>query len=299
MSLSFIRGMVAAVNPCGFVLLPTYLMFFLGLEGSRPGTQRASVRRALLVSAALSAGFMAVFVTVGLISYNFTNWIQANAKYATVVIGLALVALGISMLLGFKLAIATPQIGGDRRDGSVRSMFVYGIAYAVASLGCTIGLFLPTLIAVRRGFADAVGNVAAYGFGMALLVTALTVSLAIANQGLLLVLRRSMQHVNSIAAIFIVLSGVYLVYYFWVVDINGDVDPITTRVERFQTRVTTLLNDHRGTSALVLTTIVAAAIVYVVARRDRPVRAGGQPTLGDTGDADDAGDAGDAVGAQR
>ena len=31
MSLSFIRGLVAAVNPCGFILLPTYLMFFLGL----------------------------------------------------------------------------------------------------------------------------------------------------------------------------------------------------------------------------------------------------------------------------
>ncbi len=25
MSLSFIRGLVAAVNPCGFILLPTYL----------------------------------------------------------------------------------------------------------------------------------------------------------------------------------------------------------------------------------------------------------------------------------
>ena len=33
--LSFLRGMVAAVNPCGFVLLPTYLMYFLGLEAAR------------------------------------------------------------------------------------------------------------------------------------------------------------------------------------------------------------------------------------------------------------------------
>jgi cytochrome c biogenesis protein CcdA len=288
MSLSFIRGMVAAVNPCGFVLLPTYLMFFLGLEGTRPGTQRASVRRALLVSAALSAGFMAVFVTVGLISYNFTNWIQANAKYATVVIGAALVGLGVSMLFGYKLTFATPQIGGGRRDGSVRSMFVYGIAYAVASLGCTIGLFLPTLIAVRRGFNDAVGNVVAYGLGMALLVTALTVSLAVANQGLLRVLRRGMQHVNTVAATFIVLSGLYLVYYFWVVDINGDVDPITTRVERFQTSLTTLLNDHRGLSALVLAVIVVAAIAYVGLRRDGPASSESPAASSD-----------DAMGAQR
>ena len=51
LGLSFLRGMVAAVNPCGFVLLPTYLMFFLGLEATRDDSQRASVRRALLVSA--------------------------------------------------------------------------------------------------------------------------------------------------------------------------------------------------------------------------------------------------------
>ena len=49
--LSFLRGMIAAVNPCGFVLLPTYLVYFLGREAGRHDSQRASVRRALLVSA--------------------------------------------------------------------------------------------------------------------------------------------------------------------------------------------------------------------------------------------------------
>ena len=87
MSLSFIRGMVAAVNPCGFILLPTYLMYFLGMQGSLPGTQRATMRRALLVSAAVSAGFLSVFLVAGVISYNFTNWINENAKYATGGIG--------------------------------------------------------------------------------------------------------------------------------------------------------------------------------------------------------------------
>ena len=47
-ALNFLRGVLATVNPCGFVLLPTYLMFFLGTEGARPGTQRASVQRAVI-----------------------------------------------------------------------------------------------------------------------------------------------------------------------------------------------------------------------------------------------------------
>ena len=89
MSLSFVRGMVAAVNPCGFILLPTYLMYFLGLQGAMPGTQRATMRRAVIVSAAVSAGFLSVFLVAGVISYNFTSWINENAKYATGAIGLA------------------------------------------------------------------------------------------------------------------------------------------------------------------------------------------------------------------
>ena len=83
MSLSFIRGMVAAVNPCGFILLPTYLMYFLGLQGAMPGSQRATMRRAVIVSAAVSTGFLSVFLIAGIISYNFTSWINEHANYAT------------------------------------------------------------------------------------------------------------------------------------------------------------------------------------------------------------------------
>ncbi len=46
LGLQFLRGMVATVNPCGFVLLPTYLMYFLGVEASSGVVdERASMRR--------------------------------------------------------------------------------------------------------------------------------------------------------------------------------------------------------------------------------------------------------------
>jgi cytochrome c biogenesis protein CcdA len=271
MGLSFLRGMLAAVNPCAFILLPTYLMFFLGMEGQRPGTQRASITRALVVSASVSAGFMAVFVSVGLVSYHFTNWINQNAKYATAVIGAGLVVLGVAMLGGYKLPIGVPRVDAGGRTRGLWSMFVYGIAYAVASIGCTIGLFLPTLFATRRdGVLAAIGHVAAYALGMALLVTALTVSLAVANTGLLKILRTGMQYVDRIAAVFIVLSGLYLLYYFWVVDINEEADPITSAVERFQTWIVTQLDEHWQVAAVVLGGIVVAAIAYVFVRRPGP-----------------------------
>ena len=276
MGLSFLRGLAAAVNPCGFILLPTYLMFFLGLQGQHPGTQRATIRRGLVVSGAVSGGFLAVFLAVGLITVHFTNWINANARYATVVIGIALFALGVAMLFGYQLPIATPRLDAGGRNRTVRSMFVYGVAYAVASIGCSIGLFVATLFGNtrREGVVSGVANVVAYGAGMALLVTALTITLAVANTGLLRVLRSGMRHVESLAAAFVMLSGLYLVYYFWVVDVNEDAAPITNRVEDLQNWIIVHLSDNWRVAALVLSAIVAAAIAYVVMRDDDVVGAG-------------------------
>ena len=71
---SFLLGVLAAVNPCGFVLLPAYLLYFLGLDKSNgQDTQRASLRRALIVSSAVSFGFIVVFLVVGTISRLFTH----------------------------------------------------------------------------------------------------------------------------------------------------------------------------------------------------------------------------------
>lgn len=274
MSLSFLRGLVAAVNPCGFVLLPTYLMFFLGADvtgaSSGIGVRRAGIRRALTVSAALTAGFMAVFTVVGIITYHFTSWIQRNARYATIVIAVALVALGIAMLAGRRLPIATPHLDAGGRDRGLWSMFVYGIAYAVASLGCTIGLFLPSVFTARDdGLIAAVGHVAAYALGMGMLITALTVSLAVAKVGLLGVLRRSMQYVERLAGVFVVLSGAYLAWYFWVVDIGEGTDPITGAVEDVQRWVITSLDANWQIAAVVLGSVVLGAIGYVRWGRDR------------------------------
>jgi cytochrome c biogenesis protein CcdA len=259
--------MVATVNPCGFVLLPTYLMYFLGLEAGRADSDRATVRRALLVGGAVTAGFMAVFVVVGAITSWFTSWLVANAKYVTGIAGAVFVVIGIAMLFGFKPAFAAPglsRVGG--RDRTVRSMFVYGVVYAVVSLSCTLVLFVPLLFD-GDGLGAGVVNGAAFALGMGLLVVALTVSLAVANHALLRVMRSAMQHIQLIAAAFVLLSGVYLLYYFWVVDVNGDSATVTDAVERFQVRVTTSLNDHWRTVAVVLAVIVVAAIAYVGLRR--------------------------------
>lgn len=265
LGLAFARGMVASVNPCGFVLLPTYLLYFLGIEASGDSLdQRASVRRALVVGTSVSAGFMAVFAVIGVVTEYVDRWVLRNAKYATGVIGVAFVVLGVAMLAGYRPRFATPHLDAGGRSRSIASMFVYGVAYAVASLGCTMPIFLPSVFGAGRrdGVLAGFANVALYGVGMALVVVALTVSLALANQVLLRGLRAAMRYVDLVAAAFLVVSGLYLLYYFVVVDLQGDSTSITDGLLQWQSRLSTRLSNDWEIVAVVLAGVVAAAIVF-------------------------------------
>ena len=268
--LSFGSGLLAAVNPCGFVLLPTYLMYFLGVSG-RPGTQRATVRRALLVSAALSAGFMTVFVIVGGISRLFTDWLNQNAKYLALLIGVALVILGIAMLFGYRLPFSTPKLETGKRDQTIASMYIFGLAYAVASIGCTLGPFSATVLGTidTDGFLQGVVAVALYGIAMSLLITTLTVTLALAQGGLLKSLRTGMTYVETASAVVMILSGLYLSWY-WFNDIRDKYDDdLTGRVLNWQERIAQYIDNNRLVLAIVFAVIVGLALTYTFVSRRR------------------------------
>jgi cytochrome c biogenesis protein CcdA len=268
LSLSFIRGLVASINPCGFVLLPTYLMYFLGVSAADAQAQRAPISRALVVGTMVSSGFIVVFFAIGAVTQYWTTALFDNAKYATAVIGVLFVILGIAMLFGFKLPFATPTLEAGGRDRTVSSMFLYGVAYAVASLGCTLPLFIATLFQTgkRSGYWAGVANVMAYAFGMALVVVSLTLALATANLGFVRWLRAKMQYVEMVSGAFVLLSGLYLLWYFWQRDVNENGDPITDAVDNLQQDITGWLNGHWQMVAWTLGTVVVAAIGYSVLR---------------------------------
>ena len=268
LSLSFIRGLIASINPCGFVLLPTYLMYFLGISATDPQAQRAPISRALTVGAMVSAGFFVVFFAIGAATQYWTNSLLENAKYATLVIGILFVVLGIAILFGFKLPFATPRVDIGERDQTVRTMFLYGIAYAVASIGCTLPLFIATLFQTgeSRGYWAGVANVVAYAGGMALVVLSLTLALATANLGFVRWLRSKMQYVEMVSGAFVFLSGLYLLWYFWKRDVKETGDPLTNAVEDLQQKAQAWLNDHWQLAGWMLGGTVAIGIIYALLR---------------------------------
>lgn len=263
----FTQGLLAAVNPCGFVLLPTYLLYFLGMENLRPGAERTSISRALAVSLSVSGGFMSVFVVIGVITKWSTRWFMDKAPYLSLVMGLGLVVLGIAMLFGYRLPFTTPKLDVGKRDRSVRSMYVFGIAYAIASLGCTLPGFISVVLGgvSTDGVLTGIAGVALYGLGMALLVSGLTITLAAANTALLRVLRKGMEWFEYIAGIFVLLTGMYLAYY-WYTGITDDTSTpgVISGAESWQTSLSGFIKRNQATivwlSALVIATAVAFAV---------------------------------------
>jgi cytochrome c biogenesis protein CcdA len=265
---SFILGVMAAVNPCGFVLLPTYLVSYLGTELNREGENKTTIlRRGLSVGTAVSSGFIGLFLVVGIISRVFTTVIRDNATYAALIIGIGLVLMGIAMLFGCKLPIAQPDVSVQRKR-TTWNMFLFGIVYAIASIGCTIGLLISVILGSinRHGFVSGVISIVLYGLGMGLLVTSLTVALAFARVGLVSTIKKSFKWFDTISAAFVVLTGLYLTWYWFGAITDRGSDGVTSRVEHWQTNVAQFLQDAGVYPLLIVFCLIIATAGLVIRR---------------------------------
>jgi cytochrome c-type biogenesis protein len=211
-------GMVATVNPCGFAMLPAYLGYFLGIDDREPGVPGvAGVATALRVALAVSAGFLAVFALAGLAVELTSLPVYENVPWISIVIGLALFALGLAMLGGFQLNVRLPHLDRGGRERTVGSMFVFGVSYAIASIGCTLPLFLSAVAGTinRESVADGLVVFGIYALGMTLVLLGVTVAMALARTSIVRFLRRTQPYIGRVAGGLVALAGAYVAYYGW------------------------------------------------------------------------------------
>jgi cytochrome c biogenesis protein CcdA len=295
LALAFSAGMVATVNPCGFALLPAYLSYFLGLEDGDDGTAvgRSPVLRALAVSAAVTAGFLVVFGTMGLIWSSVSGVVGTRLPYVTIVIGVVLVVLGVAMLRGFEPTVRLPKVNLSRQGRELSSMFLYGISYAVASLSCTIGVFISIVSTTleRSNFASSVATFVAYGLGMGMTLSILTIAVALARSGIVATFRRFLPYVNRVSGVLLILAGTFVSYYAWV-EIQELNNGTSSRVVEWSRDVQSSLQrwvERVGSGRLALGALIvisAAVVITLVARS--PGRDGAaEVTDPRTGDPDD------------
>ncbi len=220
---SFGAGMVASVNPCGFMMLPSFAAFSIsgGREGSLAMPEVSLAERglrALRMSALVTLGFMVVFGVIGVTVSAGGRGILQFFPWSSLVIGVGLVVLGAWLLLPGKHLIFPAATRVALPDGNgVGGMFAFGIAYGLASLGCTLPIFLVVVgtALASEGFLFSVLQFLNYALGMGLVITIVAVSVAYFQGALVRPLRAAMPYVERIGSVFLVGAGTYLVYYWF------------------------------------------------------------------------------------
>ncbi len=104
-----------------------------------------------------------------------------------------LVLLGIWLLSGHDVLLRLPHVRGAAPTGGAASMLLYGIAYAVASLSCTVAPFLAVTTSTFRaeGVLDGLAVYVAYALGMGLVVGVISLAVALAQEGVVQQVRDS------------------------------------------------------------------------------------------------------------
>ncbi len=270
-------GMVATVNPCGFAMLPAYLSYFLGLEDDDAEVPRASVAQAVRVAVAVAAGFLAVFAVAGAVVELTSLPVYENVPWISIVIGIGLLALGLAMLFGFELNARLPRLDRGGRERTIRSMFVFGVSYAIASIGCTLPLFLSAVAGTmtRDSLVDGTLVFAVYGLGMTIVLLALTVGMALARTSIVRFLRRAQPYIGRVAGGLVAVAGAYVAYYGWLevrLGRTGEVPDsnVTDVVSGWSSDVTQWISDVGAVRiGVVVAVLLAGTIVGVRYGRTR------------------------------
>ena len=273
-AVAFAAGLVAVANPCGFAMLPAYLSFFLGIEGKGEDA-RAGLSRAIAVGLAVSAGFVVTFAVITAIIRNITGEVLEWSPWASIAIGIGVAALGVVLLSGKELKINLPRLDRGGQTGSIAQMALYGVSYAIVSLGCTLPTFSAYVTSTinTKSWLSGIAIFLAYAAGFTLLLTSLTIGIAMARQGLLRTVRRALPHIQRISGGLLLLAGLYVAYYGWYeLRRLGERDAAVDRVTGWSNDVAVWVSDVGPTRlGLLLSLVVAAAAIAVATRRRRAV----------------------------
>jgi cytochrome c biogenesis protein CcdA len=226
----------------------------------------------------MTGGFVVVFGLFGLVVAPVAGSVQRHLPWVTIGVGLLLVGLGGWLLAGRQvpgLGVALSRGPAARR--SLSSIAAFGVAYAVASLSCTIGPFLAIVVSSFRAGSTAAGVALflAYAVGMGLTVAVAAVAVALARDGLLRRARRAAPLLSRLGGGLLVAAGAYVAWYGWyeirVLRGGAVADPVVDAAAAAQRRLSTLL-DHAGAGVLaaVLAVLLAAAGLRWLRRRRAP-----------------------------
>jgi len=274
LSIALLAGAVAAFNPCGFALLPAYLsVLVLGETSAESNRSWSAMLRASRFTLGMTVGFVAIFGAFGFVLAVLTVSVERYLPIVTILIGVALVILGLTTLSGRSVAIRGLQGLGAGPTRGWWSQVRYGVTFALASLSCTIGPFLAVTSGslTGSGVLNTVAAFVTYALGMGGVVFALALTTVLVSASASRAFRRAVPVIETLSGLLLVVAGAYVAWYGWFeLRVLGGAtidDPVVNAAIRVQSRLTRIVDEAGTTFVLVLLALAATAALSVMARR--------------------------------
>jgi cytochrome c biogenesis protein CcdA len=216
---AFGAGMVATVNPCGILLVPSLVAYYLSRDETPVLTGWQRVGKALLLGSMATVGFVAIFALVGLV-VGAGGWALAAAfPFGGLVIGLALAVLGGWLALsgrGLGILAASQALGRVKLGNNPASLVLFGVGYAICSLSCTLPIFLVVAgsALAAGGLVGAATQFVAYAVGMGSVLTVVIVAAAFFQTAVARFIRVLVPYVHRLAAAFLLGAGIFISHYW-------------------------------------------------------------------------------------
>ena len=229
---AFGAGMVTTVSPCGIAMLPVYVSLYLGAEKEEFRTTSLLRRgaRALAMSGVVTLGFVVFFGIMGAILSLGGQFLIAFVPWAAVLIGVALVLLGIYLLFGGHFYTSLParlasRLGKNGELG-IRGFLIFGIAYGIAALSCTLPVFLVVVgsALAMKGFTSGLLQFVSFAVGMGFVITIVTIGSTLFRETVNRWLRRLVPVIARLSGLLLVFAGGYILYFWFKV---GDILSLT------------------------------------------------------------------------
>jgi cytochrome c biogenesis protein CcdA len=214
-------------------MFPAYVGYQLDAVQSS-GNPVMSGIRAMVLGFAATGGFIVVFGTVGIVLALGGRVVDRFLPFVGLGVGVIITGVGLYLLISRRkigiMAASRINIGQGK---GIKSVFLFGIAYALASLSCALPVFLAA-VGLVAGQSLSAGSVTetvvgsiVYGLGMGTVLVAATVGIVFFKGAVQKGIRVARPYIEPIGNVAMVGAGSYLIYY-WVLGDGSDVLALRT-----------------------------------------------------------------------
>jgi cytochrome c biogenesis protein CcdA len=184
-------------------MFPGYISLYIGTD--------ATTKKAVEGGTICALGLLTLLSAIGVVAYVIGSFVFTFIPYLELLVGLFMIIMGFSMIFEISMPAFLPSIRIQQQNRPL-GVFLYGVAYGFATIGCSAPIFFSILlytITLGEPF-QILFTFVSYAAGMALPLVAVTIIVAKSRDFLVKKFVRATSLLHKIGGVVLILSGTYL-----------------------------------------------------------------------------------------